>query len=618
MIAAVLAVCTAIAPAAQGSIAYVFSFPDRVHRVMHVTATFSGVPSGPLQLRMSRSSPGRYALHEFAKNVYDVRATDAAGAALPIDHPNPHQWDVSGHSGEVRVAYRVYGDQVDGTYLAIDSTHAHINMPAAVMWARGLDDRPVSVRFESPAGSSWRVATQLLPTADALTFTAPNLQYLMDSPAEFSSFVMRTFTVPDQSRQPTFRVAVHHTGTDADVDSFTRDVEVIVRGMGSVFGEYPAFEGNTFTFIADYRPGNGDDGMEHRNSTVITSSEPIRTDRLNRLETVSHEMCHAWNGERIRSATLEPFNLDEANVSRELWLAEGFCNYYGALVMRRAGFWSTGDYTRNLGEVLTAVISGPGRQIRSAREMSALAPFVDGARPADPTGFRDRFISYYTWGDAIALALDLTLRVRSDGRLTLDDYMRALWDRFGKSAALRPGYVEMPYTLEGLRAALSDVSGDAAFAADFIARYVDGREVADYAALLARAGLLLRPVLPGRAHAGEFPLQATEGGVRIVDGVPLGSPAYVAGLDRGDTLVSIGGVRITGPGDFERAINSRHPGDEVSITYQRNGQEFTASMRLTQHPALTVTAVEDSGQRLGDAEQRFRDAWLSSRARNAF
>ena len=46
------------------------------------------------------------------------------------------------------MTYKVYGDRVDGTYLAIDTTHAHINMPAVVMWARGLADRPVTVTFE--------------------------------------------------------------------------------------------------------------------------------------------------------------------------------------------------------------------------------------------------------------------------------------------------------------------------------------------------------------------------------------------------------------------------------------------------------------------------------------
>ena len=96
---------------------------------------------------MSRSSPGRYALHEFAKNVLDVRATDAAGRPLPIAHPNPHQWDVTGHSGEVRVSYRVFGDRVDGTYLAIDSTpcpHQHAGGDhVGAGLRRAADQRPV-------------------------------------------------------------------------------------------------------------------------------------------------------------------------------------------------------------------------------------------------------------------------------------------------------------------------------------------------------------------------------------------------------------------------------------------------------------------------------------------
>ena len=286
---------------------------------------------------MSRSSPGRYALHEFAKNVLDVRATDSEGRPFPIAHPNPNQWEVTGHSGDVRVSYRIFGDWVDGTYLAIDGTHAHINMPAAIMWARGFDASPITIRFEPPPGASWRVATQLLPGRDSLTFTAPNLQYLMDSPAEFSAFAVRTFTVTDQGRTPVFRIVAHHTGTDADLDALVRDVDTIVRETRYVFGEFPAFDTNTYTFITDYLPGNDRDAMEHRNSAVITSPRPIAADRLGHLGSVSHEFCHAWNVERIRPASLEPFNFDDVNMSGELWLAEGFCNYYGALVLRRVG-----------------------------------------------------------------------------------------------------------------------------------------------------------------------------------------------------------------------------------------------------------------------------------------
>jgi len=538
-IAALVAFCVSVALRAQGPASYRLAFPDREHRMMTVEATFTDVPAGPLQLRMSRSSPGRYALHEFAKNVLDVRATDADGRPLTIAHPNPHQWDVSGHSGEVRVSYRVFGDWVDGTYLAIDNTHAHINMPAAIMWARGFDARPISVRFEPPPGASWRVATQLLPGRDSLTFNAPNLQYLMDSPAEFSAFSLRTFTVSDQGRTPVFRVVAHHGGTDADLDALVRDIDTIVRETRYVFGEFPAFDANAYTFITDHLPGNDRDAMEHRNSTVITSPRPIAADRLGLLGSVSHEFCHAWNVERIRPASLEPFNFDDVNMSGELWLAEGFCNYYGALVLRRSGLVSVREYARDIGSAIATVMTAPGRKVRSAIEMSQMAPFVDGAKFEDRTGFPDTYVSYYTWGEALGAGLDLTLRDRSDGRITLDDYMRALWDKFGRSASPRLGYVESPYTVADLKATLAQVSGDAAFASQFFARYIEGHDVVDYAQLLSRAGLLLRP----------------------------------------------------------RQGSAGKPGQE---------------------PGLEVVLVEEAGQTLTDAQRRFRDAWLSSSARNTF
>src|SRR6478609_1211841 len=188
---------------------YRLTFPAPEHHWMQVEATFGDLSSAPLELRMSRSSPGRYSLHEFAKNVYDVEAVAPDGRALKVTRPDPYGWTVPEHGPALTVRYRVFGDRVDGTYLAVDATHAHINMPAAIMWARGLDDRPTTVTFDPPAGMHWRVATQL--HGDALEFTAPNLQYLMDSPAEFGPISMREF-VTSRHR---FRFAVHHTGTDA-------------------------------------------------------------------------------------------------------------------------------------------------------------------------------------------------------------------------------------------------------------------------------------------------------------------------------------------------------------------------------------------------------------------
>src|SRR5215203_2725190 len=340
---------------------------------MQVEIEFTGL-AGPLELRMSRSSPGRYSVHDFAKNVYDVQAARRDGRPLAVVRTDPHGWVVADHGGSATVRYKIFGDTLDGTYLAVDSTHAHINMPAAVMWAKGLDDRPASLRFEPPTGEDWRVATQLHRGQSPLEFTAANLQYLMDSPVEFGPVVVREFTVDGQS----IRLAIHHGGSLDEVDSYLRDVERIVRKQRDVFGEFPRYEPGHYTFLADYLPYAGDDGMEHRNSTVLTSTSTIRTGRMSLLSAVAHEFFHGWNVERIRPRSIEPFDFERANMSGELWLAEGFTQYYGKLIVQRAGLADLPDLSRALTDFVETAAIAPGRAVRSAEEMSRMAPFVDG------------------------------------------------------------------------------------------------------------------------------------------------------------------------------------------------------------------------------------------------
>ena len=116
-----------------------------------------------------------------------------------------------------------------------------------------------------------------------------------------------------------------------------------------VFGELPDFDAGTYTFLADYLPSASGDGMEHRNSTVLTSTGSLdnASERRGLISTAAHELFHVWNVERIRPASLEPFDFEEANVSGELWLAEGFTSYYDALLVQRAGLGTVDDTARD-------------------------------------------------------------------------------------------------------------------------------------------------------------------------------------------------------------------------------------------------------------------------------
>jgi predicted metalloprotease with PDZ domain len=593
---------------AAAPVRYRFSFPELQHRWMQVEAEFSDLGDAPLELRISRSSPGRYAIHDFAKNVYDVHVLDADGRDLPVRRADASGWLVADHGAAVTVRYKAYGDRVDGTYLAIDSTHAHINMPAAIMWARGLDERPIAVTFQPPAGADWRVVTQLHAGGAARELTAPNLQYLIDSPAEFGTPVVREFGV-GASR---FRVAVHQVEGDAEVDAFARDVERVVREEGAIFGEYPSYEPGAYTFIVDDLPWADGDGMEHRNSTVITAAGSLPRNRDTLLDSVAHEFFHSWNVERIRPGSLEPFDLDRANLSGELWLAEGFTQYYGPLVLQRAGLIDLRQTSRTLGGLVDAVAHNDARRVRSAEQMSQMAPFIDGGQPIDRTNWSNTVISYYPFGGAIALALDLTLRDRTDNRVSLDDFMRAMWRTFGKPGGAREGYVDRPYTIADAEAVLAEVSGDRAFAKEFFAKYIQGHDAADYDRLLARAGFAVRKRRPGQAWLGDLQLQPTDGGVHVAGLVSPAWPVYAAGLDQDDELRQIDRRVIAAPDDVAAALQRHKPGDEVAIVFvDRTRLQKTATVRLVEDPHVNVVPVEASGT-LTPAQRTFRDRWLKS------
>ncbi len=154
-----------------------------------------------------------------------------------------------------------------------------------------------------------------------------------------------------------------------------------------------------------------------------------------------------------------------------------------------------------IGGLVASVALDPAHLVRSAEEMSQMAVFTDRGRSGDQTNWAQTFISYYPFGGAIALALDLTLRGRSDGRTTLDDFMRAMWRVHGAPGGAREGFVDRPYSIADAEARLAETSGDAAFARDFFGRFIQGRELADYAALLQRAGIR-RPPDGSRACLG--------------------------------------------------------------------------------------------------------------------
>lgn len=107
------------------------------------------------------------------------------------------------------------------------------------------------------------------------------------------------------------------------------------------------------------------------------------------------------------------------------------------------------------------------------------------------------------------------------------------------------------------------------------------------------SGKLARAFL-GVAHIGvtsevakKFDLPVTYGAYITAEGgegVTPGSPAERAGLRSGDVILKLNGKKIDAKHPLLSAISMHQPGDEVSVTYLRDGKEKTVSVALATYP----------------------------------
>jgi len=557
---------------------YNISFENAVHHEARISATFPKVETDTLTVRMSRTSPGRYALHEFAKNVYAFNATNNKGEILKVIRPNPYSWQIIGHDGTVNINYTLFANRGDGTYSQIDETHAHLNIPATFMYAPDYASRNIEVDFKIRQDLNWKVATQM-PLISGTKYSAPNLNYFMDSPTEISNFQFREFYVNSKEKKQTIELVLHHNGTATETDEYFEKVKKVVLAEKEVYGELPDFDYGKYTFLACYIPYASGDGMEHRNSTILTSTRSLSEVGMERnIGTVSHEFFHAWNVERIRPKSLEPFDFEEANMSGELWFAEGFTSYYTNLILCRAGLITPEKYVEGLTGTFNYVWNSPARQFFNPVEMSYQAPFVDAATSVDPVNRENTFISYYSYGSVLGLALDLSLREKD---LNLDDYMKLIWNNYGKK--------ENPYTVDDLHRTLNEFAGNE-FGDYFFNNYIYQSGMPDYKSLLASVGVVLKQNTENPYFGASVTINDSKGSIQR--NVNIGSPAYKAGLAKGDIITAINNKEFEKGQKFNDRIEQHAVGDTLSINFKRFGAEKTAIVALESNPTYKILFFE--------------------------
>jgi predicted metalloprotease with PDZ domain len=552
-----------------------------------------------LQFQMPKWSPGRYAVFDFAKNVQEFHAN------APVTRIDLHTWNVEPQGKtSITVSYKVFGNDLSGTFSQLDTRHANYNGASIFMYVVDHKPDPVQLTIKPPAG--WRIVNGRTDRPGQTEWQFSNWDIMIDTSTEIApDWTQDDFEVDGKK----YHVVVHSFGPEGGRRAaLVKDIEKIVRAEVAMWGP-PEFEEYTFLihFAADDHSG---DGMEHLTSTQIIQpgalGEPGVYERA--LGTVSHEFFHVWNVKRLRPLELGPWDFTRPLATRGLWVAEGFTNYYGHLMLRRAGLWDDLAFLKQEAHTIDGIESAPGSRLMSAEESSLSAPFLDDAPHAQMINLENTSISYYPKGELIGMVMDLLVRGRTKGKASLDDIMRDMYEEFYLKSPNSSYYLRgRGYQTEDLERVASRRAGFDL--SDYFKRHIRDVQVLPYDEAFAYVGLRLvktqseEPYDAGLSLEFENPREAT------IENVRNNSPAEDGGLQMGDVIVSLGGKDVTR--EWRRTLARYKRGDSVPVTVKRDRRTIKATIVLGQPERFDYKIEERTD---ATAEQKaLRAAWLSGR-----
>lgn len=604
---------------AFSSLSYRLSMSRPVSHLFEVSIEVE-MPEGAavefLDFQLPKWAPGRYAVFDFAKNVQEVRAStlvckprseapsslNCQTSPLSVNRLDDQTWRVETLGiRKLTATYKVFGNDLSGTFSQLDKRHANFNGGCLFMYVADHKQDPVKLAIDAPPG--WKIVNGRMDRPGQNEWQFPNYDILIDTPTEIAPDWTEDEFQVDGKR---YHVVVHSFGDEGGKRAtLVRAIEKVVVAETSMWGP-PEFDSYTFLlhFAADDRSG---DGMEHLTSTQIIQPGALGESGVleDTLDAVSHEFFHVWNVKRLRPIELGPWDWTRPANTRGLWIAEGLTNYYGHLMLRRAGLWDEARFLRRESQTITNVEGASGSRLMSAEESSQSAPFLDDAPHAQRTNLANTAISYYPKGELLGFVLDLLIRGKTNGKASLDDVMRRMYEEFYLKSSNATYYLRgRGYRNEDFERVASEVAGSDLH--DFFARYVHGVEAPPYGEALAYVGLhLVREPARQPYDSGIVP-EDTPGAIKIRT-VRNNSPAEDAGLQQGDVILSLAGRKVTR--ETWLSLLGRHkPGDRLPITVQRDRRTLQGAIALGP-PDRFEYRIEEIKE--ATAEQKaLRSAWL--------
>ena len=569
---AIVCVCTVVTSGAVvgaqalDPIRYTLRFPAPQTQYFEVEAAIPTAGRAEVEVYMATWTPGSYLIREYERNVEAVTA--AAGArALAVAKSTKNRWKITtAGAANVTLRYRVYSREMTVRNNWVESSFAMLNGAPTFITLVERAARPHEVRIELPA--AWkRIETPLEPVSGSPnTFRAPDFDTIVDSPIIIGNPVVRDFTVDGKKHSIVFEGDT----SLIDADKTVGDLQKIVVAAKNVMGplQYPHY--HFFTMVTEQGGG-----LEHKNSFLGMGTRFLtRTDRAYKgwLGLIAHEYFHNWNVKRLRPVELGPFDYENENYVKTLWVAEGFTDYYADILPARGGIETKEEFLDGISNQIEQVQTVPGRLVTPVN-MASFDTWIKQYRPDENTA--NVSINYYPKGAVIAFLLDAKIRKATSGARSLDTGMQWAMQRYSGDKG---------YTPEQFYAVMSEVAGSDL--KGWFAKTAESTDELDYTEALDYYGLRFRPVDMRNARAYIGGGTRNDAGRLVITSVRRGTPGLEAGLNVDDEIIAIDDVRVRADGLAAR-LGQYKPGDKISVTVARRDRLMKLDVTLGPEPGRT-------------------------------
>ena len=534
---------------------------------LHVSMSFRTDSERPVRLSLPIWTPGSYEISNFARYVADFEVT-SGGRDVQWDMVDFDTWRISPVGpGVVTVSFDFLADTLDNGMTWLEPDFAFFNGTNVFLYPED-SDLQFSAQVTVNTEDDWLVATGMHSTGTPRTFAEENFHDLVDMPVFIGRFDYDSLEFDDKL----YRLATYPEGAmvGESRETLWRQIELMVPPQAAVFGEI-AWE--TYTTLIVFRPDlPGGSALEHQNSHVGIYANQFMGSPVLPLIT-AHEMFHAWNVKRLRPQQMVPYDYGTAQPTELLWISEGITDYYANLVMVRSGIMPRQLFYQITSGKISNVMSTPA----VALEDASLSTWIG---PTDGTEY-----IYYDKGSLAGLMLDVAIRNMTDNRKSLDDVMREIYHTTYKQGS--------GFTNEQWWRAVRNVTGGRRFE-DFYERFIDGREEYPYEEVFETIGLSIERTTTLVPRLG-ISLDEDDEGV-LITGITPGSPAAAAGVESGDRLLRIGGIRVEDLGyvrRFQARFNDEAAGTGYEVVVRRGSETLTLQAVLAFSEVSRVEIYED-------------------------